>query len=163
MSKLYKELAAEAVAAGDRNPCSVIAYAVCTGTSYEHALTAMQCAGRPWQQGATDTMLICALGGTGFKVTPVATKRHFVKRGATVTRLAETAEFPWLRAEALSTAARVRNNAPNIELFNRNSVSLLVSFNDHIAAYRGGELHDWSPPNWRKRVEALYLVHRRPI
>jgi hypothetical protein len=147
LSATYLSAHEAATALGETNDCSVKALALVTGCTYEEAHEALRRCGRKNGQGVWVLQ----------NMAPAARILGFrLRRMPIRDRLAIIQTYP----ERDRVLAGITTHHPR--RFRRAWAAMptmIFETSEHVAAFRDGELHDWSVNN-AKRVTDLWLVER---
>ena len=137
MLDTYKTKTQDSEQHGETNDCSVIALSIVAECSYAKALKAMTDAGRKPRKGATLDQMLTAAASLGIDLECVY-----------------ASNVEWVRQvygkPTMRTVAR-RFNTPNKHF--------LAFVRGHVAAFRDGEVADWTNGR-RHQVQAVFEVGR---
>lgn len=145
-SKLYLDHQERAQATGDKNDCAVKALAVVTGLPYEQVQRALEQAGRSKKDGTFQWQMEQAAGLLGYRMVRLPDSWH----------KAMIASYPGAHKglNSLTThhPRRFKSRWKDVE-------PLLIHTSRHYAAFRDGEVHDWTV-NHACRIKTLYRLER---
>lgn len=134
------------IATGDRNDCGVKALSVITGLPYEQCQKALDEAGRKRKGGTFQWQMEQAAGLLGFKLVQLPEEWH----------KAMIASYPGAHKglQSLTThhPRRFKNSWKAVE-------PLLIHTSRHYAAFRDGQVHDWTANN-ACRIKNLWRLER---
>lgn len=139
MSALYDQLDEVSTKIKEDNDCTVMTLACVTGASYENAHAALEAAGRQRGEGAALEVLFTALKALGH-----TTRRHWSKHT--------------LRLE-VGADARVTSASPAVGDGDWSVMpTMILNMTRHVAAFRAGEVHDWSDERMVPVLDAWEIV-----
>jgi len=151
-------LAAEATAQGDNGFCTVVAYAIATGSTYKASFEAMKRFGREKGRGVLFSNLIDAVRYAGFTVEEIGKYEWAVPNGGREPHpnsdnpLNPLLERGWW-CQGIRTPITLKQGldkyAPN-ETF-------LISYRGHVSCAKDALIHDWASGR-RLRIKGIWRV-----